>query len=61
MSTCVYERDLETSIYKPVDIAKQLRKAADELEEQQKTAVSIHIAGIDVVIDANLKEVYVVA
>ena len=61
MSTCVYEKDLEMSIYKPADIAKQLRKAADELEEHQKNAVSIHIAGIDVVIDANLKEVYVVA
>jgi len=59
MSTCVYEKDLHVDIYKPVDIAKALRKAADELEQQQQTAVSIHIAGIDVVIYE--KEVHVVA
>lgn len=61
MSACVYEKDLHVDIYKPDDIAMFLRKAADELEDQQKTTVSIHIAGIDVVINSGLKEVYVVA
>ena len=61
MSTCVYEKDLHVDIYKPDDIAMALRKAADKLEDQQETTVIIHIAGIDVVINADQKEVYVVA
>lgn len=59
MSTCVYCRDLHKEIYSPESIAKELRRAASEIEDQMVTKTEIHIAGIDVVIDAENSEVYV--
>lgn len=45
--------------YTPEGIATELRRAASELEEGKKTKTTIHIAGIDVVIDAENSEVFV--
>ena len=60
MSTCVHCRDLHKDIYSPEAIAKELRRAASEIEEQIVTKTEIHIAGIEVVIDADNSEVYVI-
>lgn len=61
MSTCVYSQDLHTDIYTPKDVADALRKAADELVAQYDTVVSIHIAGIEIILDADIEEIFVIA